>query len=208
MASSEFTTDELQSEKWQSVIDFDNYVVSDLGRVRRVRSQSGKPQNKLMTSTIRKGYATVKLCQNRQPKRVLIHRAVALAFIGSPTAERPDINHKDANKLNNRPSNLEYCSKAENIAHAVSLGLMPSGDRNGTRTHPERQLRGKDHPFSVNPYKGELHPSAKLTADQVREIRTRYAQGGIRLIDLADEYGVTFGLVGHIIRRRLWKSLT
>lgn len=64
------------------------------------------------------GYLRTKL----QSKSYSIHYLVARAVYG----ERPKglvINHKDGNKLNNHPNNLEYCTINENIQHSMEIGL-------------------------------------------------------------------------------------
>ena len=64
------------------------------------------------------GYLRVKM----NSKSYEIHRIVAKFFIG----ERPEglcVNHIDGNKLNNKPSNLEYITISENVKHAISSGL-------------------------------------------------------------------------------------
>jgi len=64
------------------------------------------------------GYLSVKL----NNKNVSIHSLVAKFILG----ERPKdyvINHKDGNKLNNKASNLEYVTIAENIKHSVENGM-------------------------------------------------------------------------------------
>ena len=53
---------------------------------------------------------------------------------------------------------------------------------------------------------GAAHPRAKLTDDDVRAIRSRHANG-VKYRDLATEYGVTYGLIGHIVRRLVWKHV-
>lgn len=55
-------------------------------------------------------------------KNMRLHQFVALLTLG----KRPDnlvVNHVDGNKSNNQPSNLEYVTQAENIAHAIRMGL-------------------------------------------------------------------------------------
>lgn len=52
-----------------------------------------------------------------------------------------------------------------------------------------------------NQVKGENHPSHKLTDKQVEEIRTRYASGNVRQVDLAKEYNVIQPHISRIILR-------
>lgn len=53
---------------------------------------------------------------------------------------------------------------------------------------------------------GENSVHAKLTEDDVREIRRRRESGEI-LKAIAADFGITFGLVGHIAKRRIWKHV-
>ena len=55
--------------------------------------------------------------------------------------------------------------------------------------------------------KGEKHPSSKLTETQVREIRNKYANGGISYQQLALEYGVSKAHIGYIISRKTWSHI-
>ena len=54
---------------------------------------------------------------------------------------------------------------------------------------------------------GEKNPSAKLTEQQVIEIRTRYANGGITHTQIAKEYGVSRQTISYIISRHTWAYL-
>lgn len=54
---------------------------------------------------------------------------------------------------------------------------------------------------------GEGHYHAKLTADDVREIRQRYAAGGISYSRLASLYGISIGTVGKLVRRQRWQHI-
>jgi DNA invertase Pin-like site-specific DNA recombinase len=49
-------------------------------------------------------------------------------------------------------------------------------------------------------------PGAKLTIEQVREIRKRYAEGDISQDKLAKEYNVTLLTIGNIIRGKTWRE--
>jgi len=56
----------------------------------------------------------------------------------------------------------------------------------------------------ANTPKGEDHGKAKLTQQQVRAIRKRYAAGGITQRRLGDQYGISQGQIGRIVRGERW----
>ena len=83
------------------------------------------------------------------------------------------------------------------------------GDRSGSRLHPERLRRGDAHPARLRPEimsRGEAHYRAKLTTENVIEIRRRAASGE-RYTDLGRAFGVTDVLIGLIVRRKSWKHV-
>ena len=59
---------------------------------------------------------------NGKKKRCYAHRLVATAFIPNPTG-KPEVNHKDGNKLNNCVDNLEWVTSQENKQHALFNSL-------------------------------------------------------------------------------------
>jgi len=67
--------------------------------------------------------------------------------------------------------------------------------------------RDKEAKGRGNPPKGEKHGHSKLTEDDVREIRTRYANGGVLQRQLALEYGVWQRTIGRIINRETWSHI-
>lgn len=79
----------------------------------------------LKITRMNNGYLAVKLRHAPgEYKTWLLHRVVAHAFIG-PCPDGFQVNHKDGNKENNAPSNLEYVTQSQNIKHAKETGLMP-----------------------------------------------------------------------------------
>jgi len=66
------------------------------------------------------------------------------------------------------------------------------GDKNGARLHPESLPRG------------ERHWHAKVTEQNVRDIRRRYATGGVSQYALAREFGVHVMTICAIIHRKTW----
>lgn len=63
------------------------------------------------------GYLTINLCKDGGQKCCFVHRLVALTFLGEPSSPDLVVNHKDGNKLNNIPENLEWITQIENMHH-------------------------------------------------------------------------------------------
>jgi hypothetical protein len=104
-------------EVWKQIKDYDDYEVSNQGRVR-------KNDYYLKQSPNNTGYLRVRLNQ----KWFFVHRLVALHFCKN---EKPQVNHLDGNKLNNNPSNLKWVTQSENLKHAYNMGLSKAYDRRG-----------------------------------------------------------------------------
>lgn len=185
----------LPCEIWKPVVDWPRYEVSSLGRVRNVKT--GRIR-KLQFSQRRgkKEYQRVSLCDSQgKSHSIKLANLVAYAFIGPRPSPEMTINHIDGIKINNTPSNLEYCTRAENLKHAARLGLRPKGDQHGSHTHPESRPRGSKSWW------------AKLTEAQVVEARRRYKEGGVTYKQLGEEHGVTETAMGNAISKRTWRHV-
>lgn len=97
-------------ENWQTISGFPNYDVSSLGNIRNNKT------NKFMKVYVKSGYYHVSLLNESNKKTLKVHRLIALAFIEN-TENKPEVNHKDKNKLNNQLSNLEWMTRKENNIH-------------------------------------------------------------------------------------------
>lgn len=100
------------------ITDFPMYSITENGEVYSLYKK------KFLTSNLNRegGYLRVTLYRESLKKKVLVHVLVANAFIPNPD-NKPHINHINGNKLDNRVDNLEWVTHAENIQHAVRLGL-------------------------------------------------------------------------------------
>lgn len=85
-----------------------------------------------------------------------IHRLVALAFVPNPD-QKPSVNHKDGNKLNNTPENLEWTTHHENILHAHALGLCPP-KRGSEHYNFGKSLSAETRAKCSQAKQGENHP--------------------------------------------------
>jgi len=104
--------------------------------------------------------------------------------------------HKCDNRICVNPSHLFEGTPLDNQRDKISKGRLvaSSGDRNGSRTHPEQLPRGSNHKRS------------KLTEQSVLEIR-RLADEGAMNCQIAQQYGVSKSLVGLIVRRKIWTHI-
>lgn len=55
--------------------------------------------------------------------------------------------------------------------------------------------------------RGEENGQSKMTADQVRELRKKYASGGVSMRGLANDYPITYSTVRNIIHRKYWRHI-
>lgn len=102
-------------EKWFKIIDYP-YIISSKGNVKRIL----KTGYKLVKPYLRNGYLCVHLCKNNKAKHFEIHRLVAENFIKN-LENKPQVNHKNGNKNDNRVENLEWVSCFENIKHKYDI---------------------------------------------------------------------------------------
>lgn len=123
-------------ETWKDVVDYSGiYEVSDYGNVRSVArtyyDSNGFMRNIkcriLKPAKNKYGYLQVGLSLNCKSMSYTVHSLVAKAFIPNPE-NKPTVNHKDGNKLNNNKTNLEWATKSEQAIHALNNGLrtMPN----------------------------------------------------------------------------------
>lgn len=96
---------------------FDDYFALDTGDV--ISEKYGRLRM-LAPHTIKGGYLRVRVCVGGKSSGQLVHRMVALAFVPNPE-NKPEVNHKDGNKLNNRADNLEWVTRGENLSHSYRV---------------------------------------------------------------------------------------
>lgn len=77
---------------------------------------SEKTKRFLKKNITKEGYFRVGLTLGLETRQHLVHRLIALAFIPNPE-NYPIVNHKDENKQNNVPSNLEWCTISYNSSY-------------------------------------------------------------------------------------------
>lgn len=112
-----------EKEIWKEIKGTNgNYQVSNLGNVRSIPRNRTKGGVLTPFEYIRNGYYLVSIYINGVKKRCFVHKLVAQAFIKNPL-NKPQVNHKNGNKHDNRASNLEWVTCSENIQHAYKHKL-------------------------------------------------------------------------------------
>lgn len=109
------------TEIWKSVPDYENkYEVSNFGRVRNEKGSVLKP------FATHGGYFMVALHKKSVKTNVRLHRLVAQMFVPNPQ-NKEEVNHKNGIKSDNNATNLEWCSRSENMTHAYINGFQTKG---------------------------------------------------------------------------------
>lgn len=171
----DFRRDKWELE-WRPVVGWeDHYEVSNTGRIRKM-------DGTLLTQWANgDGYMLVRLSNPRG--KILVHRAVAEAFIPNPNS-LPFVNHVDNDRAHNCDFNLEWCTQKENLDHSRKQGRMPD-----------------------NYWVGKRSPNASLTDDIVLEIRQLYASGAHSYQALAEKFGISKRAIGRLINRESYADV-
>lgn len=128
---------------------------------------------------------------NGKHYHICVHVLVCLAFHPNPE-NKPEVNHKDTNKLNNHKDNVEWSTRPENAAHAKLNKLYPSIENK--RWHAADRSKH---------CKGEKHRCTNLKKAHILLIRSSPFNGR----ELAEHYGMTESSINKIRRFESWKHI-
>ena len=167
---------QLLLEHWRDVVGYEGrYEVSSHGRV-----WSQLTKRIMRPSPNSRGYLTVTLNDGSRPKRphsFCVHTLVALAFLG-PRPAGHEVDHGPKGKLCNEVTNLEYVTPVENVRRAAHL---------------------------VTRYKGAANVNAKLSAAQVKEVRS--LEGTMPRYKIAILFGVSDRTIASVLARQSYKEV-
>lgn len=150
----------------------------------RIWSRSRGPWRQLATSLDSSGRPKVNITGG---KTFLVHTLVALTFLGARPAKY-DIDHKDGNQQNCAVSNLEYCTRSQNMTRAIKAARQPRSAATFRGFKCTRTTR-----------KGRVHLERR---------RAGAIELGIRQIPKHPNYGVTVdGQAWSFAKRQTWRKL-
>lgn len=152
----------LEGEEWRPMLDPESGVevpgrmVSSLGRI---KSRSGVVHRGHLS---KQGYYETKIIADPVAKGQLVHRLVAIAFLGFPRSERHiQVNHKDGNKGNNAVVNLEYVTASENAIHRSRM-VQSNSERKGGMSPLAKPVWSREFGST---HEWTWHPSMTQAAD-------------------------------------------
>jgi hypothetical protein len=158
-------------EEWRDIEGYNElYKISDAGNVMRDGRLRKLRPNK-------RGYVRINLSKDGKIKVYMVHRLVAIAFLPNPE-NKPQVNHKNGIRSDNRLVNLEWCSQSENQLHAFKNELQIGNN-------------------------GQSNGHAKLTNEDVINIRKNF-NGDYK--DFANKYSVSQESIRRVINYVTFKQ--
>lgn len=177
-------------ENWKKIPKYPLYEASNLGNIKTFNWKNQGKEKIMKPALDGSGYLrTMLMNENGKFDTIKVHRIIAQTFIENPL-NKPQVNHLNCVKTDNRVINLEWATASENQIHAY-----------------KEQRRNN---------RGENNPATSLKDKDVLDIRSKYTYGrkGGKPINgqvtkgmLAKEYGVGVHVIKEIVTNNTWKHL-
>lgn len=173
-------------EIWKDIQGFEGfYQASNLGRIKSLERIVPHTRGNCPTVTVQEKILSIYVAKNGYSRVCLhkggrgngkvyrVHRLVANAFIPNPE-NKPDINHKNAIKHDNRLENIEWSTEKENINHAFANGLHKSRANfaNSNCKVTKQQVIEIKKLLELGYTGVEIHDKLQVSVDTISRIKT------------------------------------
>jgi DNA-binding transcriptional regulator YiaG len=156
---------------------FENYAVDEEGNIISLPKRTRKGIRILKSQICKTGYIMVDLCKEGKVFKFLVHRLIAQTLLPN-LQNKPQVNHKNGIKTDNRIENLEWSTRSENQKHSIATGLRSA--------------------------KGEKNSQCVLKESDVIEIRLN---NNLSYTKLAKLYNISLSTIYDIKKGRSWKHI-
>jgi hypothetical protein len=158
-----------------------NYFVNELGQIKTTNWKNTGQERIMSLCDKGQGYLGTVFVIDGKNTSVRVHRVIAEVFIPNPD-NKPEVNHINGDKSDNRVENLEWVTKQENMDHYREF-------------------------LNVVTLRGSEIGNSKLTEKEVLEIRNKFIPRVYGRKQLAEEYNVSPATIKDIIMRKSWKHI-
>lgn len=121
-SSRNYDYDNIDGELWKDVLGYPDYQVSNMGRVRKYVKKYDNYMLLKVHPNVLTGRHYVTMYNGGKRQNLSVPRLVAFSFVSGHSDENCTVNHIDGDVSNNKASNLEWTSQAENNKKAYDLG--------------------------------------------------------------------------------------
>lgn len=165
------------------------------------------------------GYGRIQVCKKVVATHRLVWEAVhgpipeGTGWHGTVVRHKCDVRNccrVEHMELGTQLDNIRDRDERERHGARTKLHLWPRGDTHGARTKPESRARGARHGTHTKPgsvTRGERSGTAKVTAEQVVEIRRLAALNDISHTELGRRFGISQTQTTRIVRRTRWAHI-
>lgn len=167
-----------------AVQNFPSYLIGDRGEVISLNYRHTGKAKKLKRSVNRYGYENVELWKNGEGKRVTVHQLVAQHFVPNPN-DKPQVDHLNGDKTDNRAKNLEWVAAEENIRRFWKDNKQQRRDRSGEKNH-----------------------ASKVTKGEAERIKMLYEETEATQSDIATRFDLNQSQVSRIVNGKRWNHLS